>query len=294
MSTKLNIFRYQDYRKLVKDLIVERKQNKKVFSYRWFSQKAGLTSPNFLNLVVQGKRHLSSESCESVISIFQLTRDEGTFFRNLVQFNKAKTLSEKERYAQQLIGVKKFQDQFPLSKEQFEYYSKWYHVPVRELLTLRDSPQSANGIARQLTPPIADEEAARAIQQLLDLSMIHKVQKQWKVKQESVTTGHTFSSFGVVQFHKKMLALAAESLDRFPAREREVSAVTIGMSEKTFEKAKVMIEEFRSQLMAMAEADQTKDRLYQINFQLFPLSAKIVQGAGEQTQENQISAGETP
>lgn len=272
MASKINIFQYQDYRLLLAALIEQRKKEKKTFSYRWFSQRAGLTSPNFLNLVVKGKRHLSTSSLEKVVEIFQLTKEEGNFFRYLVQFNKAKTLSEKEHFAHQLVQIKKFQNEYPLSKEQFEYYSQWYHIPIRELLMLKNSPQTATEIAETLLPGISPKDVEESLSKLSSLEMVEQRGDHWRAKQESVTTGHRFSNFGVVQFHKKMMGLAAESLDRFPAKEREISSVTVGLSEDSAQKIKKLIEEFRSQLMTIAEEDKDKEQIYQINFQLFPLS----------------------
>ncbi|WP_413288089.1 TIGR02147 family protein [Bdellovibrio sp. HCB337] len=274
MVARINVFQYQDYRQLLLALIEQRKKDRKPFSYRWFSQRAGLTSPNFLNLVVKGKRHLSTESLEKVVEIFQLNKDEGHFFRHLVHFNKAKTLSEKEHFARQLLHIKKFQNEYPLSKEQFEYYSKWYHIPIRELLMLKDAPQTEDEIHDLLLPSVSRPEIQEALEKLEALQLIEKKKDRWQVRQESVSTGHKFSNFGVVQYHKKMLNLAAESLDRFPAQEREISSVSIGLSEETAQKIKKMIEEFRSQLIAVAEEDKNKERVYQINFQLFPLSKR--------------------
>ncbi len=272
MNKKLNVFQFQDYRQLLVALIEQRKKEKKVFSYRWFSQRAGLTSPNFLNLVVKGKRHLSTSSLEKVVEIFQLTKEEGNFFRHLVHFNKAKTLSEKEHFAHQLVQMKKFQNEYPLSKEQFEYYSQWYHIPIRELLMLKNPPQTSTEIAEALLPGISPGDVEESLNRLLCLEMIEKKSDLWSAKEESITTGHRFSNFGVVQFHKKMLGLAAESLDRFPAQEREISSVTVGLSEGSALRIKKLIEEFRSQLMTIAEEDKNKEQIYQINFQLFPLS----------------------
>lgn len=272
MPRKINIYKYQNYRELLIALIEQRKKDKKTFSYRWFSQRAGLSSPNFLNLVVKGKRHLSTNSLEKVIEIFQLTKEEGDFFRHLVFFNKAKTLSEKEHFAEQLIRLKKFQNEYPLSKDQFEYYSKWYHIPIRELLNLKNAPHSSEEVSQMLIPSISKEEAKEALEKLSALNLIEKQGDRWIVRQENISTGHKFSNYGVVQFHKKMLTLASESLDKFNSQDREVSSVTIGLSEETFKKIKKMIEDFRSQLIIAAQEDANKERIYQINFQLFPLS----------------------
>jgi uncharacterized protein (TIGR02147 family) len=270
--TKVNIFKFNDYREVLIALIGQRKKNRQAFSYRWFSQRAGLTSPNFLNLVVKGQRHLSPDSIEKVIEIFGLNKEEGDFFRNLVHFNKAKTLSEKEHFAALLVRSRKFQDEYPLSRDQFEYYSDWYNIPVREALNLKSPPQSDEEISQCLQPAISLSEARESLEKLLTLGLVEKVDHKYKPKQESVSTGHKFSSYGVVQYHKKMMTLATEALDRFPSAEREISSVTIGMSEETFSKIKKEIEDFRSRLMAIAEEDRDKERIYQMNFQLFPLS----------------------
>lgn len=272
MGSRINLFKFNDYREALKALIAERKKSRQVFSYRWFSKRAGLTSPNFLNLVVKGQRHLSSETLEKVIEIFQLNKEEGHFFRNLVHFNKAKSLSEREHYASQLLRSKKFQNEYPLSKDQFEYYSHWYNVPVREILSLKDPPQGEEEISQRLMPAISESEAKESIEKLLALGLIELKDGRHRPTQQSVSTGHRFASYGVVQYHKKMLSLASEALDRFSTDEREISSVTVGLAEETFLKIKKEIEDFRSRLMALAEADQNKERIYQINFQLFPLS----------------------
>lgn len=271
-SVRLNVFQFNDYREILKSLILERRRKRQTFSYRWFSQRAGLTSPNFLNLVVRGKRHLSSSTIEKVIEIFQLNKDEGEFFRNLVHFNKAKTLSEKEHFASQLVKSRKFLNEYPLSREQFEYYSNWYNVPVREALNLPNAPKSEEEIAQFIQPAISKIEARSALDKLMALDLIELNRGHYRPKQESISTGHKFASYGVIQYHKKMIELAAEALDRFPGTEREISSVTIGMSHETFLKIKSEIEKFRSRLMAIAESDSAKDGVYQMNFQLFPVS----------------------
>ncbi len=274
MGQKLNIYKFQDYRELLVALIEQRKKDKKVFSYRWFSMKAGLTAPNFLNLVVKRKRHLSAATIENVIEIFQLKGQEAEFFRYLTHFNKAKTLSEREHFAHQLIKLKKFQNEFPLSQDQFEYYSKWYHIPIREMLSLKIAPKSEGEISANLIPYVSKTDVHEAIEKLTSLNLITKKDGTWRPAQESVSTGNKFSSYGVVQFHKQMMGIAVDSLDRFGPNEREVSAVTVGLSEETFSKVQKMIEEFRSQIMSLAEEDQAKERIYQINFQVFPLSKR--------------------
>ena len=50
------IYTYTDYRKFVKDYYLSKKKSIRRFSYRSFSEKAGFSSPNFIKLVIDGKK----------------------------------------------------------------------------------------------------------------------------------------------------------------------------------------------------------------------------------------------
>jgi uncharacterized protein (TIGR02147 family) len=215
---------------------------------------------------------LSVESAEKVIEVFKLKKDEGLFFKTLIKFEKAKSLSEKEYFAKELVRFKKYQSQFPLSAEQLEYYSNWYNIPIRELFTLTTPPKEASEISNLLVPSVSQNEAEQALKTLFKLGMIKRKNEHITLAKSSVTTGKDFAHYGVVGFHKKMMLLGMESLDRFKSSEREISSVSIGLSRDKFNLVKKMIEEFRDQLMLISEEDSNKDKIYQLNFQLFPLS----------------------
>ena len=61
-----SIFSYIDYRKFLKDYYNSEKESKLYFSYRFFSQKAGIKSPVFLKEVYDGKKNLSRNMMESL------------------------------------------------------------------------------------------------------------------------------------------------------------------------------------------------------------------------------------
>ncbi|MBL7543181.1 MAG: TIGR02147 family protein [Bdellovibrionaceae bacterium] len=274
LKSQINLYSYKDYRDFLADKINERKQLKLNASYRWLSSRAGFTSPNFLHLVITKKRHLSGDSIDRVAELFDLTKEQIKYFRSLVHFNKAKTPSEKEHYAAEILSSGSFNKAYPLSRDQFEYYAQWYHIPIREMLTLKNSERTAQDIANAMVPGVSKMEVEQALSVLQRMGLLQKSGDTYKASEQSVETGENFSNYGVVAYHKKMIQLGAEALDRFPSNEREISSVTIGLSEKNFQKAKEMIVEFRSKLMAISDEDQNRDQIYQYNFQVFPLSRR--------------------
>src|SRR6478609_3677893 len=61
----VHIFSYLDYRHFLRDLYAQKKASERGFSHRAFSKRAGLSSTNYLHLVMQGKRNLSPEMAAS-------------------------------------------------------------------------------------------------------------------------------------------------------------------------------------------------------------------------------------
>lgn len=273
--SKPNIFEYDNYRDYLKVVYQFLKSEKRQFSYRYFSRMAGFRSPNVLQLVMEGKRNLSPASIEQFSQALKLNKEETTFFRNLVLLNQASTVEEKKFYAEQLIRSRFYRKVHPLSSAEFAYYSNWYFIPIRELVGVEGFIEDPQWIAHQLNPPITPTEAKKALDTLEQLGLIRRNDQGKLVQTDTfVSTGDEVSSTSVVQFHKEMIQKGAEALDRFKGREREISSVTLALSEKSALQVKELIQSFRKELIAIASQDRNPTAVYQINFQHFPLSKK--------------------
>ena len=60
MKHSLNIFSYTNYRAFLRDLYLTKKSESSGFSHRVFVRMCGFASPNFLKLVIEGKRDAST------------------------------------------------------------------------------------------------------------------------------------------------------------------------------------------------------------------------------------------
>ena len=272
---KTNLFEYDNYRSFLKDLYASLKQEKNAFSFRFFSKQAGFRSPNFLKLVMDGKRNLSPDGIDKFARALKLNKEETNFFRNLVLLNQAVTLEEKKFYAEQLIRHRFYKKVNPLKQAQYDYYTNWYFIPVRELVGTVGFKEDPAWIAHQLIPPITTSEAEKALKELEQLGLIKRDEAGKLVQTDGfISTGDEVASTSVAQFHREMMQKAAESIDRFPNTEREISSVTIGLSEENSRQVKELIQRFRRELLAIASQDQKSTGVHQVNFQLFPLTKK--------------------
>lgn len=269
----MKIFEYDNYRSYLRDLYAHYKRTKPHFSYRYFSRKAGFRSPNFLKLVIEGKRNLSPESVEKVAKALKLGRKEAEFFRVLVCLNQARTVGEKKAYAEQLMQFRPFRYIHPLRQDQFRYYAEWYNVAIRELVLLPGFSEDPAWIARHLLPPVSPPQAKRAVERLLQLGLLKRDESGRLVQTDAfLSTGDEVTSTSVADYHRTMIQKGAEALDRFSGPARDVSSVTMALSESSFREIKALIQRFRKELLAIADQDRDPEGVYQVNFQLFPLA----------------------
>ncbi len=81
-----NLFDYFDYREYLQDYYQFHKKRNSSYSYRLFARKAKLGSPNYLKLVVDGKRRITDRTLFQFARGLGLNRDEEKYFRELVLY----------------------------------------------------------------------------------------------------------------------------------------------------------------------------------------------------------------
>jgi len=270
-----------NYRDYLRDSYAAKKREHPFYSYRLFSQKAGFTSPNFLKLVIDDKRNLSKESVFKFSKALSHNKKEAEYFENLVFFNQSRTLEEKNAYLAKLMKYRRKTDPKKIEESEYSYYSEWYHPVIRELVTAVDFKGDYKTLGRAVIPTISAVEAEKSVTLLLDLAFIEKTGNgRYAKSAATLTTGPLVRSIAVANYHKAMMQRAAESIERFPADQRDISSLTLSVSHATKNAVIEKLREFRKELLDMAEADRNPDVAVQVNFQLFPLSAPFNNGGG--------------
>ncbi len=267
------IFNYTDYRKYLKDFYDDQKRMKSFFSYNYFAQKSGYKTKAALFKVMNGDRGLSAESILRIAKVMGLKEKETKYFENLVRFNDAKTVSQREYYFDQIKTCNKTSAAFKIKDNQFEYFSHWHNVVIRELVNIMDFDDDFKLLANKVNPHITPKQAKDSIHLLIELGLIKRIGKgKYKQVDKSISTGDEVSSLAIQKYQIANLNLAAEAIDRYPREMRNIATITASVSKKGFETIKKDINDFCKHLTNVIEKDEPADRVYQINFQLFPLT----------------------
>jgi uncharacterized protein (TIGR02147 family) len=202
-----------------------------------------------------------------------LTAKAAEFFCDLVGYSQAKSATEKQRWYERLARFRQFRAVHTISGSQADYYDHWYTPAIRELAAREDFVADPKWIAKQLLPRITESEARQGLATLQKLGML-RVTKAGKLKpaEPLVSTGSGPLGHQVVAYHRAMLERASDALDLIPRDEREVSSLTLCVSQEKLLELKQRVREFRKELLQTAETDNRPERVVQLNFQLFPLS----------------------
>lgn len=271
----ISVFDYLDYRKFLSDSYLERKKENANFSHRFIANKLNFDSGYFAK-IVKGERHISQRLIPKFIDLFKLNNKEASYFISLVLFCKAKTHDQKNRHFEDLMSFK-MTDKNILTADQYALFENWYYLVIRETLAIYNFRGDYAELARLVTPKIKPSEAKKAISILEKLKLIKKNKDGLYERVTPIwSTGEEVKSVALVNLHGTMMDLAKEAYNQFSREEREMSTLTLSISEKEYQ---VMVKEMkilREKFLENARKCTAPDRVYQCNFSVFPVS-KICQ-----------------
>ena len=266
------IFEYLDYREFLKDYYNAKKEANPAFSLRVFSDKIGFKAKDFISRVMNGDKNLSSQSIPKVASGLRLGKHETEFFVALVKFNQAETTDERNAAFEQMQAVLKVvrfaEKQHLLGHAQYMVYSDWRHLTIRSLIGMFGFDGNYEALAKQVRPNITVEQAKQSVKLKKDES------GKYVLTESAITTGDRTSKLALRGYHQNCLKLAADSIDRDAPGTRHVSGLTLGISQEGYERIVERINAFRKEIALLAEEDEGSDKVFQLEFALFPVGGK--------------------
>ena len=268
----IDVFSYLDYRAFLRDHYLDRKERRGL-SYRGFSKRAGLKSPNYLKLVIDGDRNLTEPMAKRFAKACGLEGDAAAYFEDLVAFNQAKSTRERNARYAKLTGHRKYRIEHRLEMAHAAYHSTWYLPAVRELAARRDFRADPEWISRTLVPEISRAQADKALATLLELGLLARDDDGNVVQGDPiVSTGPEFHALHIANYHRAMMQQASESIDRLTSAERDISSLTLCLGEDGLRNLKLRLQRFRRELLELSSLEDDPSQVVQLNLQLFPLS----------------------
>lgn len=276
-----DVFDYTDYRAYLADCYREKKQLNPHFSYAVWSGKVGFGNKGFLHNVIHGTKNLSKQSVVKISRSLKHTKAEADYLENLVFFNQAVDRDERNHFYEGMVAVRsrnpKTVERLQLRKEQYEYYSEWYHSAVRSIIGLVKFTGDYQWLAKAVQPPILPKQAKKSVALLKKLGLLRRRKDDvYELTQVHITTGDEIIDLAALNFHRQSTDLAGRAIDNLPRNERNITGMTVGTSAHAYDKICEAARSFRHKVVEIVNNDaHHPDRVYQLNTHIFPLSRKL-------------------
>lgn len=278
-TKKISLMEYLDYREYLRDYITSARNSGDSLTNRSFAASLGIASSSWLTTVINGKKGISKKTIEAISAFLKHDPWEQVYFEKLVNFNQAKSVENRNNYFLALkehLIKKGYYAVKALEIQQYEYYSKWYYSAVRSILGMVAMGDDYERIATMVSPSITAAQAKKSVKLLVKLGLVKKNSSgKYELTSNAITTGNDVRSLAVANFQRETMSMACKSIDLYKRTERDISTMSVGISGQSYQRIVEMIADFRKAIADLSNADQDADRVYQVNFQVFPLSKTL-------------------
>jgi len=262
-----NLQTFACFRKYLRDYYIFRKKNGG-FSYRQFADMAGLLSPNYLKLVIDGKRNLTNQNTYKLAKALRLDFNETKFFETLVHYGQAS--EEKKYYKAKLQELKEeLSDLHIKQRTTQELFAKWYYPYILIALDGKEE-KSAVKIIKSLTS-LPVQSITEGINQMLELKLVEIHQGTYRLSSNFLAiSDQNNNQLKTRQFLKDQTFLSAKVFDDLYAKESKFLSLGFTISESSFDYFADKMDIFLDKIAT--EANQQKpEKVVQLNLQLFPV-----------------------
>lgn len=269
------IIEYSDYRRYIADYYADRK-TRRSFTWREFAKSAGFSSPVYLKLVAQGMYSLSDTAVERVAAAMELKDWEVDYFKVLVGLNHAKDDDTRKALFNEMLRIAAAHKATVVEGDSFRFFSDWKNPVIRELAPAMAAAKPLE-IAKACMPRITAAEVSETLSFLVKAGLLEKnADGSYRQTEQFVTTGPMeVTPVAVRQLHRQMGELALETIEGTPQKERHFSGLTMGLAAGAYEEIVNEIAAFRKKVAAIATKDDSTERVYRLNMQLFPLTKSL-------------------
>lgn len=263
-----NIFGYQDYRAYLNDFYRARKERARGYSYRQFSLAAGIDSPNYLKMVIDGRRPLVGEMIFKFGKALGFGFEEHQWFEALVQLAHASSADEKKFHQHKLARLKRHRPE-QRAVSDAALVARWYYPAI--LVSVDGLPvvSAVDDLSGKLRIP--KSETQKVISLLKDRDAIREGNGKLAINESYFQLIDRKASMdNMKRFLREQMHLSSVALGKYYERDGKFLAHTFTVREGSLPFYADKMKTFLEDLTAQSNAEPA-ERLVQLNMQMFPL-----------------------
>jgi uncharacterized protein (TIGR02147 family) len=267
MSVQPSLYDFKGYREYLKAYYDWKKETDGKFTYRSFSELAGLNSPNYLQLVISGRRNLTVDNIHQFSRALGHSTAETQYFEQFVLRDQSDDPRQVVYYNSALKKLKKEKSERTVRVETPELMTNWYFPGVIAVISGRENPVGVDEIVRMSGLKVS------AVREILDTLLENKLiverdggfllEEERFVYQYRAKIKDRFKIFQRAQLKRTQEALEKQ-LDQGAKFFSHAFTIAHKDRDACVERIKMFLSEFSE------EANRSKpEELMQLNVQLF-------------------------
>lgn len=276
---------YMDYRIYLADFYRAKKDQTKMtlrpYSYAIFSAAADIKSPNYLKMIIEGKRNLSEDMISKFARACGFSKAQAHEFKLLVSFNQCEDPADRN-YALKILSEYRVEQKLKLGqldRKVFEKVPNWVGWIIYAMIDQAEVTFQISELRELLRGKASENEIQQALDNLINSGELVRDEVTGEIKKGKPSeVPDEIPSALVRKLQMQLMYLGLESLYQDQAIEREFGSLTLALTEKEFEEIKFKLRQLRKSLHkdnSIARMNSKGERVYQLNLQLFPVSNAV-------------------
>lgn len=276
---------YTDFRQYLKDVYEYRRQTEstglRAYSYSTFSAAADIKSPNYLKLIIEGRRNLSEDMITRFAKALRLNRSDAEEFRALVRYGQATEPIERNQFLKELadLRARRAFEAGQINQQAWDKVPGWIGWVLYAMADQRDVKFDPDILQRLFRAKASADDLKESLQKLIASGELARDPQTGEVGKgrDLVESPQDLPVPLIRKLQAELIYLGIESLFRDSPKEREFGAMTVAMTDEEFQQVRFELRQLRKRLQRdiLVKRKSTKgERVYQLNVQLFPVTDK--------------------
>ena len=270
MDKFIDIFQFTHFRKYLDEYQAARMQTDPEFTRAGACALLGLPKTrSYYNDIVKEKK-LTGRMIPKFVEVLGLNKKEAKYFETMVNFDQAKTTTERNAFFDELI--KQHPDPHHiLNEDAYEYYNHWYNSVLFTALDVMDVSDDLEPIQKRIFPKVSVGTLKRSLELLERIGFVRKNEDGfWKSSRESVSSGAYNNNDLVRQYQLRCFELSKQALLADDDNPSDMGTFTFSVSDDAYKEIALEIQNLKAKVRKIITQDKKEATgVHQLNIHLF-------------------------
>ena len=246
------------------------------YSRRALAKRAGVNSPNFMTLIINGTRKPQGVWLEGFLKATKIAAAEGDYLLMLAKMENTKDVQERHKDLNKIETFLNRHGKNSIAAATVELAKDPLAWDLLQLLDLVDCDSTVGWFKRRLRRKASVPEIRSGLQALQKLNLVKMNRSGAFVPSNThMSTPDQIKPAENLSFHSYVLSEAKELLIEMDPSERSFGSLTLGLPQSRVEEFKSEVSVFaKSLIRRYGDSSRKSDEVFRLNIQMYPITQK--------------------